>query len=1392
MMFPRRMRKATAVFMLLVVVNSIVTPTVTYALTAGPTAPEATSFEPVDTTDLVDLKTGDFTYNVPLLNVPGPAGGYPLSLSYHAGIMPDVEASWTGLGFTLNPGSITRLVNGYPDDHKMIGSINREFWEGGKTTVFTAGLSVGLSNGVSVSADLAFANDTYKGHGLGASIGAGVGPLHVTGGVQPYGQTYSSVGIGIGAFDVSLTSKGEVGLGVNIGGTWGPKTAEDSETVTSKSQWSAIGISLSTGKGGGVSYSIGGIQSGVHSQRAGKISTYDKSWHVDIPVYYFNIRLGRSYSRYWIDESDLAWTYGALYLGSSQPDYNKAFDTYDVLDADIDIVDHNDAEKVIGGSFPDVDVYTVTAQGLGGSIEPYHYRQELFRQDKKDKDNRILVRSYSLGAQNADKVGFRFANDFSNRYEYTPGDFSSDNTLSFAFDGAPTTGENGNDGYVNNQLAGSKHVEWYSNRAIRRSDATQNPFANGFIDAVAEGFSRDENDQIGGFSITNSDGVTYHYALPAYSFDEIMRTQNTTKQKEEDGLYYNQLTKPEKYAHTWHLTAVTGPDFVDRNGNGLVDHGDWGYWVSFEYKKWADDYQWRNPGVGMHRDIDSDFEFYSAGKKSLYVLSRIITESHVAVFESSDRQDSREVLSLADGGFGHTPVYSNDSECYSNCVEGCANAPDKEDCRENCSSSCPPKLTGYSDITRSTFKLDRIKLFNYDDYVAKRTADANVLRGVNFTYDYSLAKGTPNSYTATGNENSGKLTLRSVEFSGKGNVSLIPPIVFDYAKNPDYKQDFYDMWGFYKNDYVASDNENISRLTTPASSVDVDAWSLTSVVSSLGAETKISYESDVYATPALYRNNILSISSVEANEPNRSVLLKINSGPIDVSTLGTLIKNSELQLLFRKVFLAKQLCVCGGYTSLSGSAMGNYYSQSALTLADGNILSVSANEIEIKDDGLYNLITAKSSNSNYTESGCVDVSGKTITPAIQIEPAVLVSGNIIVRENTTSYGGGIRVKGITLASGGEEFTTRYSYEVGTTTYEPVNFGRIDLNFENWPASTWSPERERIKAARDQYNKTLYKAFSNLLATARQMPGPGVMYDQITLREDHKTSDGILHILPSYATYNFEVFKDWMIGYKNSDVSSRDVNGTFSDVSFTKIKTKTVVLKDYTARIGNLKAIYTYHADGTLMSKIENKYLHDGIGESFDDNVNNYEQQLSDKFKSQGVVEQSFVRSHAALYDKGSPVPYASSAQNFSNEERYLLGVVAKRETFPSIQIGQTSTDAKTGVTNHTENLTFDFYSGDVTQLASTDSYGNSYLSVSEPAYRHYETMGLRINGPSYKHMLTQVAAQQVYLLNNGNRSALLSASVQTWSNSLPVVGVSDGSDSVWRKQSAYVWDENRP
>src|SRR5262249_26386566 len=72
----------------------------TMVTAGGPVPPEMGSFAPLDQQELVDHFTGDFHYSVPLMEVPGPNGGYPITLTYASGITPDQEASWVGLGWT--------------------------------------------------------------------------------------------------------------------------------------------------------------------------------------------------------------------------------------------------------------------------------------------------------------------------------------------------------------------------------------------------------------------------------------------------------------------------------------------------------------------------------------------------------------------------------------------------------------------------------------------------------------------------------------------------------------------------------------------------------------------------------------------------------------------------------------------------------------------------------------------------------------------------------------------------------------------------------------------------------------------------------------------------------------------------------------------------------------------------------------------------------------------------------------------------------------------------------------------------------------------------------------------------------------------------------------------
>lgn len=158
----------------------ITQPSVSLALTEGPSQPEVQSFEPIGTTQMVDMFTGDFNYNIPLFNLPGPNGGYPVNLAYHAGATMDDEASTVGLGWNINVGSLVRSMRGLPDefmsvdddgdddpnepeDSDGIASTNRDYLEVQKDMKqsWTVGLNGSLSTEV-FGADLQF--------GIGASV----------------------------------------------------------------------------------------------------------------------------------------------------------------------------------------------------------------------------------------------------------------------------------------------------------------------------------------------------------------------------------------------------------------------------------------------------------------------------------------------------------------------------------------------------------------------------------------------------------------------------------------------------------------------------------------------------------------------------------------------------------------------------------------------------------------------------------------------------------------------------------------------------------------------------------------------------------------------------------------------------------------------------------------------------------------------------------------------------------------------------------------------------------------------------------------------------------------------------------------------------------------------
>jgi hypothetical protein len=143
-----------------------------FVFAGGPTQPEASAFTPIGVSDMVDPFTGDFSYNIPLMDI----DGYPINIAYNSGVTMDQEASWVGLGWNLNAGAITRNLRGIPDDFagdqitketNIKPNTNIDVDLKVKPEIFGFDIDDATGGSVSFNASLSFSNYT----GFGASAG---------------------------------------------------------------------------------------------------------------------------------------------------------------------------------------------------------------------------------------------------------------------------------------------------------------------------------------------------------------------------------------------------------------------------------------------------------------------------------------------------------------------------------------------------------------------------------------------------------------------------------------------------------------------------------------------------------------------------------------------------------------------------------------------------------------------------------------------------------------------------------------------------------------------------------------------------------------------------------------------------------------------------------------------------------------------------------------------------------------------------------------------------------------------------------------------------------------------------------------------------------------------
>lgn len=939
-----------------------------FALTGGPSQPEVESFEPIGTTEMVDLFTGGFTYNIPLMDV----GGYPLNLAYHSGISMDQEASWTGLGWNINPGAITRNMRGLPDDFKgdiietetkirpntTIG-LNGKF--GGELLGFNLGKGKKKrSASINAKIGLGINYNNYKGWGIEfsvspaisianhnkgntTSLGFGTLSSSTTNGISYSNSPSFAYNVGLGQsvkipVSISITSTYNTRGGLKyltFGGSIGAKIKNFSAPISIANGSSTISFNSPTYYPS-QAYSFSNTNLSINGNIGGEVFIYEPNFRL---TGYFSTQTLKN-------KIDKTQGFGYLYL---QDGYNK----------DKVLLDFNREKE---GSFspkkPNLplanltyDIYSVTGQGIGGMIRPH--RSEIgFVFDSK-------TRSGSFGFKAGIEAGFGFVAHLGGSFGFTfsssqSGNWKQDNSAlkklkyhtneKYIAAGKISPKVISDDDYlplyepVYFKNAGEKVMVdqsfqsgFFDDQAARMQIVPKPEYNAGVTGKLERGTGskitlsntnyigeRAKRNQVfsylnakeaevhalepnpwytryngGNYSPTilsrNNDifgtrkphhisevtmlqpgGWRYIYGIPAYNtkHEEVSfnvgtasgdcstglvtygTNDNTLLNNNEPDHFYSKKKIP-PYAHSYLLTAVVSPDYVDLQSDGITDD-DLGNAVELKYLQKTANYKWRVPFGTATKNANYNEGFkskktdnkgsYLFGQKEIWYLYKVESKTHVAEF----------YLSLRNDGLG---VQDED---------------------------------GVQDTTRANrqMKLDSIKLFAVPDW--KLNADtATPIKTVHFEYNYELCQGIEN-YEFESSTTGGKLTLKKLWFTyGNTQKGKLNAYQFHYADydhdgvidsvssegiyNPDYNIKGYDRWGNYKPnttgcdietdpmpnaDYPYTDQDTIPTTDKYYDSDNPErtyadayaiAWNMTTIDLPSGGSINIDYESDDYA-----------------------------------------------------------------------------------------------------------------------------------------------------------------------------------------------------------------------------------------------------------------------------------------------------------------------------------------------------------------------------------------------------------------------------------------------------------------------------------------------------------------------------------------------------------------
>ncbi len=896
--------RVIALFMLFTFLSSIFNPSQVIA-NSGPNSPEFSTFTPVSTNDMVHPFTGDFTYNLPVIQIPGAdGGGYALSLSYNSGVTMEQDPSWVGLGWSLSPGSITRNKRGFPDDSNgdpiTFYNKTRPNWSVSMAANLGGIEAFSVDIPINLSKSLRFNN--HQGYQGGASLGfsyKGMASLNMN--FNGDGTTYSA----------QLNPKGIIN---RVSGTNTTNTAHTYEGNTSylrsydnSTMLAQLRASIQNMPRNYFNGKIGRLfntQTYAHSPRSTHYvphKGFSFNWSASLganplqPPIGAEIGATGNFNMQYNVFKKVRQAFGYMYTPNSASN-NTMMDYYVEKNSPFDKRDH-----FISIPFNNHDIFSVQGEGIAGGFRVF--KNSVGHYYPNTDDTNVPVGNIGvevmLGLNNGVgvDVGAGVQNTANRNWSTTNnGSFSQEHTFRFNNDlGGKVEYSNSND-IESSKLIPSLDLSLMQPDMNNSYNMEENAGQSAHISC-----EENEEGKISSFSIFNGQGQNYTYGLPVNVRNETNLSIDVKRGEDEilsnylafkklylstdniDYLINDENIKLHKiavgeitnkhYAQNYLLTQITEPNYVDINENKEVDQGDFGGWTKFDYRqKYGGDEEWyryRMPYNGliyqqnMVSDTKDDVGSVMTGEKEIYYLKSIQTKTHIAYFitNKSDETDFPDSPYLKGSqnprldGFGAIPITETGDE-----------AAEKGE---------SPKQ-GDTELEY----LEKIVLF-------PKNKEGNPilekpLQTVRFDYNYELIPNVPNNTNSTYNynddnqnnsENTGKLTLKRVWIEHDGTLpAKISPYEFAYSykhssqvevgqeyfqpydalsdqmQNPVYAPENLDPWGSIMPNGVERKQKGIPWVDQAyAGTFDPACWQLKQIKLPTGGEIHVQYEEKDYA-----------------------------------------------------------------------------------------------------------------------------------------------------------------------------------------------------------------------------------------------------------------------------------------------------------------------------------------------------------------------------------------------------------------------------------------------------------------------------------------------------------------------------------------------------------------